>query len=305
MELNAIGRKKHGTKSVAFLVLFVLVLCKFVQSAPASVERSTSDECDWFGSGLEDTSNRNIGVQPVYLRCREGVVDWQYPRKALRIILRLGQSNKDFQGCVKVTPFSSGATLYQEEPKRLKYLYGNDEEDEDRTKQICFKSVGGQVALYLEARGSENSLKKDAFRFVYDLEPMQKRKYSDCRPCSDRELLYLFCTSDFVARGFISSLYQNEYTQQTELTIHSHDILRDSETKVFHRVAHEKTNRTHHSGVLHRPLHCGTNIGRGEFLFIGRWRLGTPVLTCAPRWTEWKKIRQKAIESENFDCILD
>lgn len=106
-----------------------------------------------------------------------------------------------------------------------------------------------------------------------------------------------------VARGFISSLFQNEAIQQTDLTIHSSDIMRDSEPKVFdHKIINE--NSTYYVGTISRPLRCGTKVGSGEFLFIGRWRLGIPILSCAPRFTEWEKIKQEAIESDNLDCLL-
>lgn len=107
-----------------------------------------------------------------------------------------------------------------------------------------------------------------------------------------------------VAQGFISSLNQNEDIQQTELTIHSHEVLRDSEPKVFrHKIINEK-NDTFHIGTVNRPLQCGTKVGSGEFLFIGRWKLGIPFLSCAPRLKEWEKIKQEAIKSDNLDCVL-
>ncbi|XP_035214783.1 meteorin-like protein, partial [Stegodyphus dumicola] len=127
----------------------------------------------------------------------------------------------------------------------------------------------------------------------------------ECRPCSQRELIYLFCTSDFAVRGTISSLYENEITQRTELVVKARQILRDSEQKVFQTLSKSGKNLTTYSGVLYRPLQCGTRAGTGEFLFLGRRKLGDPILTCAPRWTEWKKIRQKAFSSGNLDCMLD
>lgn len=107
-----------------------------------------------------------------------------------------------------------------------------------------------------------------------------------------------------VAQGFISSFSQNEETQQTELTIHSHKIIRDSEPKVFTHKILSENNNTYHIGVVNRPLHCGTKVGSGEFLFIGRWKLGVPFLSCAPRLKEWQKIKQEAIKLDNFDCVL-
>lgn len=39
-----------------------------------------------------------------------------------------------------------------------------------------FRSVGGQVALYLEATG--DAIKKDVFEFMYDLQPIQPETFS-------------------------------------------------------------------------------------------------------------------------------
>lgn len=298
MELYATG-KGHQSTCVEIFIWFILICLTSIESTP---RRYYSDECDWFGSGLEHQQKESI--QPVYLRCREGIVEWQYPRGALRIILQMGQSGKEFRGCLKVESFSSGATLFLEKPQSLKYLSGLSEENMNKKNQICFKSVDGHVAFFLEARGNHGIVKKEVFRLMYDLEPVKSRGYSDCHPCSKRELVYLFCTSDFVARGFISSLYQNEEIQQTELTIHSYEILRDSEPRAFdHKIMNGK-NDTYYVGTISRPLHCGTKVGTGEFLFVGRWRLGTPILSCAPRFSEWEKIRQEAIENDNLDCIL-
>ncbi|GFY46013.1 meteorin-like protein [Trichonephila inaurata madagascariensis] len=91
---------------------------------------------------------------------------------------------------------------------------------------------------------------------------------------------------------------------RTELEIRTRKIVRDSEPKVFTASAtiQDKTVRT---GVVYRPLHCGTKAGFGEFFFFGRWRLGQPFLKCAPRWTEWKKVRRRAAFSDNVDCVLE
>ncbi|XP_054716975.1 meteorin-like protein [Uloborus diversus] len=282
------------------LVISYLISKNSVSAAALRI----SDECDWFGSGI-DSSQGNSGVLPIYLRCKEGIIEWQYPRGALRIILRTGHSGKDFTACFKVLAHSSGATLYLEGHQSLRYLYGHGDESNSENEVKCYKSIGGQVALFLEAQMPQDSLKKEKIQFLYDLQPLHEKAYSDCRPCTERELLYLFCTSDFAVRGSISALYQNELMQRTELTVRSSAIIRDSEPKVFTPTEKLYGNNTVYSGVIHRPLHCGTKVGSGEFLFLGRWRLGDPIISCAPRWTEWKKVRRKAVMSETLDCVLD
>ncbi|CAL1280262.1 unnamed protein product [Larinioides sclopetarius] len=295
----------QGARQRPFVILVFLffILWRLVSAAPASnFPRRISDECDWFGSGLEDSSSPGIGVQSVYLRCREGKVSWEYPRGALRVVLRITHFHKDFQGCLKVSTNSSGASLYLEGHKKLHLLY---RDNSSVNSQRCFRSIGGHVALFLEAHAPSESLKKQLFELMYDLEPIQPKSFSECRPCTDREMIYAFCTSDFVARGSISSLHQNELFQRTELTVTAREIIRDSEPRVFSQGLSTISNRTAWMGVVHRPQHCGTKAGSGEFVFFGRWRLGDPILRCAPRWTEWKKVRRKAAFSENVDCILE
>ncbi|XP_055950053.1 meteorin-like protein [Argiope bruennichi] len=300
MELYCVQGRRH--RPFVILVFFFFVVC-LVSTAPISdLTRRISDECDWFGSGLEDTSSPTIGVQSVYLRCREGKIRWEYPRGALRVVLRIGHFHKDFQGCLKVSANSSGASLYLEGHKKLHLLYRNNN---SVNSQQCFRSIGGHVALFLEAHAPSELLKKDLFELMYDLEPIQPKSFSECRPCTDRELIYAFCTSDFVARGSIFSLHQNEHFQRTELTITASEIIRDSVPRVFSEGLSPLNKKIAWKGVVHRPQHCGTKTGSGEFIFFGRWRLGDPILRCAPRWTEWKKVRRKATFSENVDCVLE
>ncbi|GFT92722.1 meteorin-like protein [Nephila pilipes] len=298
MELYCARSRRHRP----FMILLFLCLFSFCSAAASNFPRRISDECDWFGSGLEGASSTNTGVQPVYLRCKEGDVRWEYPRGALRVVLRMGHSNREFQGCLKIMANSSGANLYLEGNKKLHLLQKHKHSDFDNS-QRCFRSVWGQVAFFIEAQAPVESLKKEVFQMKYDLELLQSQSFSECRPCTDRELIYAFCTSDFVVRGSISSIYQNEPLQRTELVIRTSKIFRDSEPRVF--TPSSSQSETFWTGVVYRPLHCGTKAGFGEFFFFGRWRLGYPFLKCAPRWTEWKKVRRRASFFDNVDCVLE
>ncbi len=55
-------------------------------------------------------------------------------------------------------------------------------------------------------------------------------------------------------------------------------------------------------GVIHAPLKCGIRHGEGEFLFTGRLRLGQPVLQCAPRYEQWKKVLEEALLQDELEC---
>ncbi|GIY06243.1 meteorin-like protein [Caerostris extrusa] len=283
-----------------FLLFVFLCVLLWRGVSPASLNR-VSDQCDWFGSGLEDTSS--TGIHTVYLRCTAGRVRWEYPRGAVRVVLRAGGYPKDCEGCLRVTVPSSGVSLYLEGRERLHLLHRHSYGLVARA-QRCFSSVEDQVTLFLESYSPDASLQKEVFEFIYDLRPMRQKPHSECSPCSTKELIYAFCSSDFVARGTVLSLNHNEDLQRTEMTISGREILRDSEPRVFSRPIRTSRNETVLTGVVHRPLQCDTKLGHGDFVFFGTWRLGDPMLNCVPRWTEWKKVRRKAAFSNNLDCVL-
>lgn len=115
-------------------------------------------------------------IVSIDLRCSAGKIVWNYPRGAIRIILRnnIRSSNAEqgFRACLKVHKTHTShllqhdgtknqtiansdlissnqiARIFLEAPKRLIALY-DDVNDKQMVK--CFRSIGGQVALYVEA----------------------------------------------------------------------------------------------------------------------------------------------------------
>ncbi|XP_042908297.1 meteorin-like protein [Parasteatoda tepidariorum] len=252
-----------------------------------------SDTCDWVGSGLLQESSQ--GVHPIYLRCTQGHIKWHYPRGALRALLRPPLSG--FQGCIRIAANSTGARLYLEGETRLFLLYkAGDGKPEGLHR--CFTSRRGQVALYIEADPPLDILRKDTVEFSYDL--VQQNNLSDdmeeCRPCSDEEILRAYCSSDFVVQGTVSTLSHNSSTQTSVLSVRATNIKRHTRNKSWAKAKYV---------TLYRPLKCGTKSGMGEFLFLGRWRLGQPFVHCAPRLSHWKEIRRKAISTQTNQCQLD
>lgn len=61
----------------------------------------------------------------------------------------------------------------------------------------------------------------------------------------------------------------------------------------------------HHVGTLHVPLTCQVKHGQGEFVFMGRQRLGDAVLWCAPRAEEWAVMIQEAMKEGSAQCRLE
>ncbi|KAK6624099.1 hypothetical protein RUM44_010957 [Polyplax serrata] len=152
-------------------------------------------------SGLSLSPSQGRGVTPVYLRCTQGHVTWSYPRGALRVLLRLPNGDRDFRGCIKVTPEFAGARLFVEGRRSLSPLFSLDD---GAHKQLirCFQSKKGQAAIYVEASNDSGDFKKEVAGFSYDLHPVPRgSSVSDlinegCRPCSKREMAHAFCTND-------------------------------------------------------------------------------------------------------------
>lgn len=152
-------------------------------------------------SGLSLSSSQSRGVVPVYLRCSQGHVKWSYPRGALRVVLRLPNSDKDFKGCIRVTPNFAGAQLFLVGPRSLTRLMSLNDGGEKQLVR-CFQSRNGQAAIYVEAVDSRRLFKKEVAGFSYDLQPIPRgSSYFDlvneeCRPCSRLEMARAFCTGD-------------------------------------------------------------------------------------------------------------
>lgn len=130
-----------------------------------------------FFSGLSN-QHQDREIVSIDLRCSAGKIVWNYPRGAIRIILRnnirSSNSGKNFRACLKVHKTHTNqqmlqqdgtknqtlaksddlirsnqiARIFLEAPKRLIALY-DDVNDKQMVK--CFRSIGGQVALYVEA----------------------------------------------------------------------------------------------------------------------------------------------------------
>lgn len=286
-------------------VLAVLLLAKNMVAMHAA-RFPVSDSCDWTGSGTFH-SNQVKGVQPVYLRCVQGTVKWNYPHGALRVVLRKGVSGNEFRACLRMTKGSSGARVYLTGKKKLHLLFTPDDPS-DLVK--CVTSRDGQVALYVEADPLISRLIKAVSGFVYHLKHFPRRSFphrdtEECQPCSEKELLEQYCSSDFVVQGTVSGLYHNQILERSEVTVRATKVFRDSEPQIFRETSSHAEESSPKYAVLHRPINCGTKAGNGEFVFMGTWVLGNPTLTCVPRLIEWKRIKRKAVKHGFNPCNLD
>ena len=161
----------------------------------------------------------------------------------------------------------------------------------------------------------------------------------------------MFCSSDFVARGFISSVSNDAQLERTLLKVRATRVIRQAST-VFESVGRPRslttpnkrkrtsplkrliaipskwkgmdgveedltddnevesnslidTTEEEHTGTLHVPLTCQVKHGSGEFIFMGRKRLGDAVLWCAPRLEEWQQWIHQAQTDGSAQCRLE
>lgn len=289
------------------VVLMACVIPTAVCGAPVG---HVGDGCDWVGSGLESPGGR--GVQPVYVRCSQGSVRWLYPRGALRVVLRLGSgpSPRDFVGCLKAEAGFAGARVFLEEPARLLPLFSRADGRSPHLPR-CFRSRNAHAALYVEAAPGPQPLQRQVAAFKYHLTPLAldaTDSRQDCRPCSSDELLRVFCTSDFVVRGSINAIRNNEELERTEVGVGVSKLWRQT-APVFQKSEPLDTNSLAPAeglqGTVHVPIHCGAKHGDGEFVFMGRLRLGEPELLCAPRMEDWEDAVRKGERDGSLQCEVD
>ena len=157
---------------------------------------------------------------------------------------------------------------------------------------------------------------------------------AECRPCSVKETLELFCSSDFVARGSISSIYNDIQLERTLMTVRASRVIRQASSVFTSHASADAPARwsrrkrkliaapskwkgmdgveedlsdpaQDHVATLHVPLSCKVKIGGGQFVFMGRKRLGDAVLFCAPRLEEWQQWIVQANIDGTAQCRLE
>lgn len=246
---------------------------------------------------------------------------------------------------MKVSEGFSGAHIFLEGPRSLLPLFPALQDDASLQLLRCFQSHDGQAALYVEAISSRVAITKQVAAFSYNLQPLPRGSsyydpQEDCRPCSYDEMIRLYCTSDFVARGIITGVFNNDVLARSEVSVRVTAVYRELQP-IFtpHNVTafeysllqHEQNevdvfpvvknafldysssggNMTENSymhrylyGTVYVPIHCGAKHGPGEFIFMGRFVLDDPMLTCVPRLEDWLRARRMAIEEGSAQCSL-
>ncbi|TRY92216.1 hypothetical protein DNTS_025742 [Danionella cerebrum] len=305
-------------------LLSVVLLCRIARS------QYSSDQCSWRGSGLTHEGHTR-DVEQVYLRCAQGFLEWLYPTGAIIVNLRpntLSPAASLLSVCIKPSKESSGTHIYLDRLGKLRLLL--HEEDQAQGKVHCFSIQEG--ALFIEAV-PQRDISRKITAFQYEL--VNHRPGADpqalsvllswisfalgcedsgvfvsvvlegegskapCQPCTDEEILLSVCTSDFVVRGGILGVSEEE--EQTSVTVSLSRVYRQK-TRVFVSGGGRAKRWT---GSVKMPKDCGVKPGFGEFLFSGSVRFGEAWLSCAPRYKDFLRVYQDAERQGTNPCHLD
>uniref|UniRef100_A0A147A9Y6 Meteorin n=1 Tax=Fundulus heteroclitus TaxID=8078 RepID=A0A147A9Y6_FUNHE len=276
----------------------------------------SEDQCSWRGSGL---SQQQGSVEQISLHCSEGTLDWLYPKGALRLTLtpRLapmgavgpgGGSVGIITACVKPSEQFHGAQLYLERDGLLELLVGDRIESSPPPRVRCFsRTPGERLALFLQATPHQDISRRIA-SFRYELRGDWTARMSldsnpvstedACRPCNDSEILMAVCTSDFVVRGNIRSVEEDESLRAA--------VIKVSATRVFRQkyTLFTGNSRLASRGEIRTLLQCGVKPGPGSFLFTGRVHFGEAWLGCAPRYKDFQRTYAAAKAAQQIPCEL-
>ncbi|XP_051905726.1 meteorin-like protein [Hippocampus zosterae] len=279
------------------LVVVLLSRCR------TSLCQYSSDQCSWKGSGLTHEGHTR-DVEQVYLRCAQGSLEWLYPTGAIIVNLRpniASPAAARLSVCIKPAADSSGSNIYLDLNGRLRLLLR--EEDQAPAKVHCFGILEG--ALFIEAvPRADISRRITAFQYELVADGLKANDSSlgaPCQPCSDAEVLLAVCTKDFVARGVIRGVQEEEEEDRWSVSV---DIsrLHRQKTQVF---VPGGPRARRWSGRIMMPLRCAIKPGEGDFLFTGTLRFGEAWMGCAPRYKDFLRLYREAERLRSNPCHVD
>ncbi|KAJ4932533.1 meteorin-like protein [Gymnodraco acuticeps] len=283
------------TPMLASLLLPLLLLCRI------SFCQYSSDQCSWKGSGLTHESHAR-DVEQVYLRCSQGSLEWLYPTGAIIVNLRpntVSPAAARLSVCIKPSADSGGTNIYLDRNGKLRLLLR--EQDHAQGKVQCFSIQEG--ALFIEAV-PHLDISRRITEFQYELVsdrlgPDAQSLEEPCHPCSDTEVLLAVCTNDFVGRGSIRRVEQEE--EHSTVTVEISRLYRQK----IHVFASGGVRVRRWTGSIKMPPQCGVRAGEGEFLFTGTVRFGEAWMGCAPRYKDFLRLYNEAEQQGTNPCHVE
>ncbi|KAJ8319471.1 hypothetical protein KUTeg_004562 [Tegillarca granosa] len=266
--------------------------------------------CDQCDCSISENIGEGRGVRNVKPPCVEGKITWVSPYGAVRIELNPGFP--DFEACFIVEAKNLRAQVSQEltdyklvlneHPSSLKPLITVS----GRTQEYCMNSKSGPIILFVEPERNIQDAGLPKIVFQYDITRKNSIFYfnpmEDCRPCTERELIRAYCSSDFVIRASVENIIHKDTNKHSEISVSISRIVRQKNQDLFYRTSRNSPNL---QGKLHTPRKCDISRTIGDYLFTGRLRLGQLHVTCAAYIKEWENILHRALELGTMECSLD
>ncbi|XP_071106107.1 meteorin-like protein [Haliotis cracherodii] len=272
----------------------------------------TCNQCDCTISDPGNGEGAIINVKP---KCLEGQITWLSSYGAIRLELSPRHAG-EYRYCVRVQSENIKTIVSQEVLSRTHGNYKlkivNDVEvrlsplftTRGRSREFCI-SGSDPVRLYLETERSDEDTGVARVKVHYDIEKTSSSLHyspmEECRPCTDRELLRAYCTSDFVAVGNMDDVDHDDVEETSVIRVSVTQLLSQKDA-IFKKAENGWTRPHELKGVIHAPHRCGIRHGEGQFLFTGRVRLGQPMLQCAPRYEQWKSVLEMALLNDELEC---
>ncbi|KAK2156288.1 hypothetical protein LSH36_217g05099 [Paralvinella palmiformis] len=324
---------------LALEILMIFTLCT------VRVGSLVQDHCD---TTLWDSGDDSVGVHDVSGRCAEGHIQWRTPFGALRISLqpkiqRKSELNATFEACILSSAYHTTVKFSLDDPETgLQPLAVLSSGLPRMSGELCFRSSGGPVVLYVESELLRESVALSLVQVDYDIRHLPgpgQRQDKDCRPCTDKEVLEAVCSSDVVFSGTIDHVMHHPELDETMLHLKVTKMIRQR-TNLATDTHHRRTSSGFRSSyprlrflteygvkdwppneaaspsfsdpdigqsdsLMIAPHRCGIKKGFGEFLFTGRIRFKKTFLHCAPRVEEFVKLWKRAKVKGHNLCTLD
>lgn len=234
------------------------------------------------------------------------------------------------------------------QPTGLHVIYG-DPSEKNREKEnterpiseiACVNSTYGKLKMLLMATVPRADISRKVASFKYELYPINLHKHrpeqrkhkkkivnerkmifsgnmNDCRPCSTEQLLDLYCSADFVARGHIISVSDDENRQWTNVEFLSNHVMKETPSdwspfrspslipgfNFSHIPSKDAIQRELYHGIFHVPHQCGFRPPQRDhdhilkdFVIMGNYNFGGGWMECFPKWTELFSVVEQFIE---------
>ncbi|XP_039261436.2 meteorin-like protein [Styela clava] len=238
------------------------------------------------------------------------------------------------------------------QPTGLHVIYGDPEDknkvpentEHDIREIACVNSTYGKLKMLLMATTTRSDISRKVASFKYELYPIsyhndrpnhkkhrkgtvnERRmlfsgKIQDCRPCSNEELLHLYCSADFVARGQVVSVSNEENHRWTNLEFLSNHVIKEtpsdwspflSPLRVPGLNISRITSKTNGLddllyGVFRVPAQCGFRPPQKdhdhtvkEYVIMGNYNFGGGWVECFPTYNYLLSIVKDFFEANRF-----